>query len=527
MEVAEPSGAAPCLTQWAPTLEAVPTRERATLPVARLALFGSLAAGLVLRFWTRSPLWLDEALTVNVARLPLGQMPRALAHDGAPPLYYVLLHGWMSLTGTGNLAVRSLSGVFAVATLPVSWLAGRRLGGGRVAWVTALLLATSPFAVHYATEARMYALMTLLVFLGYLALVRVWERPGWRAVVPVALVSCLLLYTHYWSIYLLGVVAVGLFWRLRRDGGSDRRRAGWALAGLAVGALTFLPWAPTLMYQLRHTGTPWAVPAKFSAMVNAVSEFAGGKSSPGRGLGLLFFALAGLGLFGRAIDERHVELDLATRPRARAVAYVTAATLGVAITAGLLTRSAFQARYAAVVFAPFLLLVALGTDVLTDRRVLAGVLALAVALGLGGASGNVVKDRTQAGAVATFIRAGARPGDVVGFCPDQLGPSVSRLLPGRLVQVTYPRMASPRIVDWHDYGARNRGADPDAFVRSLLERVPPGNQLWLVWGSGYRTLGQSCDHIHAVVATKRPARDLVVSDSHTFEHMWLTQYLAP
>jgi len=259
-------------------------------------------------------------------------------------------------------------------------------------------------------------------------------------------------------------------------------------------------------------------------MVNAVSEFAGGKSSPGRGLGLLFFALAGLGLFGRAMDERHVELDLTTRPQGRAVAYATAATLAVAITAGLLTRSAFQARYTSVVFAPFLLLVALGADVLVDRRVLAGVLALAVGLGLGGASGNVVKDRTQAGAVASLIRAGARPGDVVGYCPDQLGPSVSRLLPGGLAQVTFPRMAGPQIVDWRDYRARNRGADADAFAGALLERVPPGRQLWLVWGSGYRTLGQDCEHIHAVVAAKHPGQDLVTSNSRTFEHMWLTRY---
>ena len=489
-----------------------------------LAAAAALGAGLVLRFWTRTPLWLDEALTVNVARLPLRQLPRALAHDGAPPLYYVLLHSWMRLTGTGNQAVRSLSGLMAVATLPVAWLAGRRLGGRRVAWVTVLLLATSPFAVHFATEARMYALVTLLVFLGYIALGRLWDAPGWRTAVPLALIAALLLYTHYWSLYLLGVVALALAWAARRGGGPIRKRSRWALVGLGLGGLAFVPWVPTLVDQLRHTGTPWAVPASFSAMVNAVSEFAGGKSSPGRGLGLLFFALVGLGIFGQATDGRHVELDLATRPRARAVAYAVVATLAVAIVSGFLTRSAFQARYTSVVFAPFLLLVALGADVLVDRRVLAMAMALALALGLGRASGNVVKDRTQAGAVASLIRAGARPGDVVAYCPDQLGPSVSRLLPRDLTQVTFPRMAPPQIVDWRDYGARNRAADSDAFARTLIGRVPPGSQLWLVWGSGYRSLGQNCEHIHAVVATSRPGHDLVTTNSHIFEHMWLTRY---
>ena len=68
-----------------------------------------IAAGLLLRFWTRSGLWLDEALTVDIARLPLHEIPNALKHDGAPPLYYYLLHFWIVLFGQSNDAVRSLS----------------------------------------------------------------------------------------------------------------------------------------------------------------------------------------------------------------------------------------------------------------------------------------------------------------------------------------------------------------------------------------------------------------------------------
>ena len=86
-----------------------------------------------MRFWTRSDLWLDEALTVNIARLPLHEIPSFLSRDGAPPLYYVLLHFWMGWFGTSDVAVRSLAGVFGVVTVPLAWLAGRRLGGPRPA----------------------------------------------------------------------------------------------------------------------------------------------------------------------------------------------------------------------------------------------------------------------------------------------------------------------------------------------------------------------------------------------------------
>ena len=40
------------------------------------------AAGLVFFFYTRSAMWLDEALTVNIARLPLSQLHAALKQDG-------------------------------------------------------------------------------------------------------------------------------------------------------------------------------------------------------------------------------------------------------------------------------------------------------------------------------------------------------------------------------------------------------------------------------------------------------------
>src|SRR5260221_4462993 len=290
---------------------------------------GTLAAGLLMRFWTRSDLWLDEALTVNIAKLPLRDIPRALRHDGAPPLYYALLHVWMRVFGDSDVAIRSLSGVISAGSLPLMWMAARRAAGRGAEWVGVVLLASSPFAIRYATEARMYALVVLLVLVGYLRLTKALERahPTAGDVVALAVISRLLLLTHYWSLYLLMALGAGLGYQLafgRRDRRDTYLRV---LVATAAGGLLFVPWLPAFAYQLKHTGTPWADPASFSAMVNAVSEFAGGKSSGGRALALLFFALAGIGLFGAAIDEWRVELDLRTRPRGRGLALAGSATL--------------------------------------------------------------------------------------------------------------------------------------------------------------------------------------------------------
>ena len=181
-----------------------------------------LVAGLVLRFWTRSDLWLDEALTVNIAGQPLHDLPSLLRRDGAPPLFYVLLHFWMGAFGTSDLAVRALPGVIGVATVPLAWLAGRRLGGRTVGWAAMLLVASSPFAVRYDTEARMYSLVAFLTVAGFLALDRASGAPVPWNLIAVGAVVALLLYTHYWSIYLVGTVALWLVWQ----GCGDARSGG-------------------------------------------------------------------------------------------------------------------------------------------------------------------------------------------------------------------------------------------------------------------------------------------------------------
>ena len=108
---------------------------RRNTPAADLALPDVLGVaalvlvGVVARFVTTSPLWLDEALSANIAALPLGDIADALRQDGHPPLYYWMLHGWMSVFGEGDAAVRSLSGVFGVLSLPLAYEAGRRRAG--------------------------------------------------------------------------------------------------------------------------------------------------------------------------------------------------------------------------------------------------------------------------------------------------------------------------------------------------------------------------------------------------------------
>jgi len=304
-------------------------------------------------------------------------------------------------------------------------------------------------------------------------------------------------------------------------GAASRR----VLAATIAGGLLFLPWVPIFLSQLRHTGTPWGEPPSLRALVNAVSEFAGGITSAGRGLAVLIFALAALALFGKPIDGRHIELDLHTRPRGRGLAVVVATTLLIAVGIGLATSSTYAARYTVVVFGIFILFIALGPTSFADRRVRAGVVAVATVTGLWGGTDNITAQRTQAGELAAAITAEGRPGDVVGYCPDQLGPGVSRILDAGFMQLTYARGRPPELVDWVDYSERLERADPRAFAELLDERAGPGHDVFLVFSGDYRTHEDICEEIVGRLAEVRTAsRRVQAEPEEYFEHAELYRF---
>jgi hypothetical protein len=265
----------------------------------------------------------------------------------------------------------------------------------------------------------------------------------------------------------------------------------------------FVPWVPTFVYQAKHTGTPWAAPPNFSAVINALTGFTDNQGSTlqtatnqGRLLAVIYFAMLALAVFGIGLSGRIIELDLRTRPRSRAVVFVVLGTLFAAIAGGILTSSAFSARYAAVVFLPFLLLVALGTTTLLDPVGRAVVVGLAVVAGLISSAQNVTTQRTQANTVAAALDAQAKPGDIIAFCPDQLGPSVYRQVqdPARYDMFTFPRRIGPAIVDWVDYAAAVDAASPASFADYVVQRAGT-HHVWLVWQPMYQTYGIKCETI--------------------------------
>ena len=474
-----------------------------------------LAIGICLRFTTTSKLWLDEALGVNIASAPIGQLADHLRNDGAPPLYYVLLHFWISLFGDSDFTVRSLSGVFSVLGLGAAFILARRLWGSRYAFVATAILAVLPYAVYFGTETRMYSLVMLESALLLFVWIGDWETGALKRGLIAMVLIALLLYTHYWSLYLVSVLfvlVVSQMWRARSIGRSSK----WKLLAILGGGVLWLPWLPIFNEQRLHTGTPWSPPPSLFQFLNWIDSFVVNQSRQHHTPSMhhqvnmyLLIALLLIGTFAVVMTERQImALDFSVPKAAKFLAFISFGTMLLGLLASHFGGTTFAPRYASVVAIPLVLLAARGIMVLDKPiRILLVLLLFSGGMLWTDQWGRNVQ-RSQAGQVAEVL-AGATPGAFVFLCPDQIGPSVLRYARSDLEYSSYPRYSNPTFVNWYDYKDAFAATSP-AKAGSTVLAAAGNRDIYVVWSSGY-TLKGTCKAVvrNIAAATGRPPERLL------------------
>jgi uncharacterized membrane protein len=203
------------------------------------ALAGLILLAAALRFWRigHQSYWLDEVFTVNLVNEDLWGMLKGVREtESTPHLYYALAWLWEKVAGDGEGALRSLSALFGIATVPVAYLAARELFKPAAALVAAALVAVNPWFVWYSQEARSYALLMLVGAASLVFFLRALRSESRRDLALWALFSSLAVLTHYFAAFLVGAEALWLLWIMRE-------RAVAAAGALAVVGLALVPLA--------------------------------------------------------------------------------------------------------------------------------------------------------------------------------------------------------------------------------------------------------------------------------------------
>jgi mannosyltransferase len=413
--------------------------------------------------------WEDEAITTGIASHSLSAIPGVLRHDGSPPLFYLLLHIWMSIFGSSEAATHSLSLVFGLLCIPAGMWAAWSLFGRRAGVYMAILCAFSTFLTAYAQESRMYELMALLGILATAAFLHgfLYRRRGY--LIMFAVCEALMLYTHAWGIFFGAgsVVALIPIWLASEDRRGLVRDAVLTYVGAGV---LFLPWVPNFIYQATHTGAPWAPPPRFGAPVLISRDLLGGDRIT---VALVLSAVIGLAtLFTRRYRQTKESTMV------WALVALPVSTLLLAWLASQVTP-AFVARYFAPVLAAILLLAAWGAARAGIVGLVAIVLSLVFVVHLASyAPQNKSDMRDIGGEMTPLLHSNAV---VVNAQPDST-PLAWYYLPSALhhYQTTIGPVKDPSYMDWVYALKRLQHANPQALLPPLVASLKPGQQLLYV-----------------------------------------------
>jgi mannosyltransferase len=348
--------------------------------VSACVVAGLTLAGLAVRAaGLDESLFGDELFTVEVSsRSGLDDVVSGVASDLeiSPPLYFVF--AWATgKVGDPHVWLRMPGLLAGVATIPAVYVLGLRTVGRRAAIVAAALLAFSPFAVFYATEARAYALATLFVVLSTLALLSALDAGGRLRWGLFALAAWAALFTHYTTVFPLAAQAAWAAWAHR-----DRLRE-LALAHAVVG-VALLPWLPEFLDD-RNAGFQTAIETYWPLTVSFFSRSLAGwlAGNPYLGLttipGTAALVMLGAGLL-LALAGGRAAVAALRRPEAMMVAVIAIATPLAAAAYSLVFASVFVPR--SLLAALPALCLALGLFLTAGPRPLAATATILVIAGL-------------------------------------------------------------------------------------------------------------------------------------------------
>jgi len=204
------------------------------------ALLLVIAWGLRVPFLTFHSMWLDEAVAVWVARLPpavLLERTMAFKEEASPPLYFLLLKGWMALAGDGEFAVRLFSTWWILFGLAWLWRLGA-LFPPRVLRILVLALgASQPYLIWFGQEARVYGLLFALSAMSTVWLLKALRTDRHADWALYALTMAAAWYVHLTAIFLT-VAHLGMAAAARRSIWSFRAGRGvlivLAIAGMPL-----------------------------------------------------------------------------------------------------------------------------------------------------------------------------------------------------------------------------------------------------------------------------------------------------
>jgi len=261
-----------------------------------------IAIGSFLRIYNlgTESLWLDESISVDFSSGSIGSIIAEIAGRNNPPLYWIILHFWIKLFGTSEAAIRSISAIFGILAIFVTYLVGRELFNRRVGLIASLISAVSYFHVYYSQEARPYALLLLLSLLSFLFFTKILKHnKNWYY--PCYFISIVLLgYTHIYGLFVIASQPL-IFFMLWYKYKPQRWRLIITWTAAFVSLIPLVMMLGTKTANITENGL-WIQEPSIHSIVNTIATFSG-YGTAGNILLLVFFILVLIALIFDSCKE--------------------------------------------------------------------------------------------------------------------------------------------------------------------------------------------------------------------------------
>jgi uncharacterized membrane protein len=274
-------------------------------------LIACLATALRAQDIAGQSLWTDELFSRYYADLfSLKYLwTTGLFHEDSPPFYYMAVKGWMALFGNSEIAIRSLSLVASILTLPLISLLGKELFDTRRGVLGMLVFALSPMQIGFAQEARTYALLLIPIATALFAIARFLRGDArLRVLCLYGSGAILALYCHATALLFIAACNAVVVAAIVGDTRVGRRAAliPWIIVNIAVGLITAPELIAIVTLGRSGSGLDWIPPFRFVHIIRALSPVIVGSSIPDRFPGvelslILLVCLAGAILATRLV----------------------------------------------------------------------------------------------------------------------------------------------------------------------------------------------------------------------------------
>lgn len=221
-----------------------------------------VALGLRLVNLGAEPYWGDEVLSLGIIRHfeSVADLVRYVSLvEIHPPLYYITMHYWVEWFGEAEAATRSLSVIFSLGIVGLTYFMGKLMfRSAVVGLLAASIVAVLPLQIEMGTDARPYVFFGFFNLLSVIAYWQYRERRQWPYLLLYVLGAVVAIYFHYTGA--LATIALAIVWLIDIARTADRHDrhtelVRWLVAHAAI-AVLFAPWLPFLLSKSERQSLP-------------------------------------------------------------------------------------------------------------------------------------------------------------------------------------------------------------------------------------------------------------------------------